>query len=448
MTTPIFQIPPVAPQDWLILGLLALTASSALIAALLPRTSALADPLDQLRTALGLSTLPRLVVLAGTLLWGILLVVLVGSLVWTLFDIRHHLAPTENRAEALRGLLVTLTAMTATLGAVVAFPVTLTRIRQSQKANDLTDERLFNDKLNEASKNLAAWRDVTTVLGTGDDRKTITTREPDLITRAAAIDRLYGLVEERPSEVNRIASLLSLYVRENTVPVGDKEPDVPPEEPPEGATPEEFRGWAVFLRAKRSDLQHAVQTLGKFRNILGANISDTAIDLSGANLQGFELNELNFGKSIWEGANLQGVYLHRSNFDGADFAFADLQGSSVTNCTFRGAKFLGTNFNTSLLYDIDSGGTEISGIIFDLPLSPADLRLQGASIRYRDLDSVNFDFTLCEIIFGDGTNIVSPFPEHWPQEELDEIDFILAWREWVSENHPDVLQYLPKDPRE
>lgn len=446
MTTPIFQIPPVTPQDWLILGLLALTASSTLIAALLPRTSALADPLDQLRTALGLSTLPRLVVLAGSLLWGTLLVVLVGSLIWTLFDIRHHLAPTEDRAEALRGLLVTLTAMTATLGAVVAFPVTLTRIRQSQKANDLTDERLFNDKLNEASKNLAAWRDVTTVLGTGDDRKTITTREPDLITRAAAIDRLYGLVEERPSEANRIASLLSLYVREHTVKVGDKEPDVPPEEPPAGATPFELRNWAGTLKPKRSDIQHAVQTLGKFRDIKGASLSATAIDLAKANLQGMDLPDLNFGESQWRQSHLQGAKLVRSNFRGANFLGAHLEGAILIATDIRNTEMDLAKLSGARFFATDARGTIFDDVVLDELTTTRLNSFVGASFKYTDLTSLRRQSDFVEVTFGDGTNEASPWPEHWPREELSKTDFIRAWREWVAKNHPEVLQYLPDEP--
>lgn len=448
MTTPIFQIPPFTPQDWLILGLLALTASSALIAALLPRTSALADPLDQLRTALGLSTLPRLVVLAGSLLWGTLLVVLVGSLIWTLFDIRHHLAPTEDRAEALRGLLVTLTAMTATLGAVVAFPVTLTRIRQSQKANDLTDERLFNDKLNEASKNLAAWRDVTTVLGTGDDRKTITTREPDLITRAAAIDRLYSLVEERPSEANRIASLLSLYVREHTFYGGDKEPNITSAFPPEHATPEEFRDWAESLTPKRSDLERATQTLGRLRGIGGVTLAETAIDLTGASLQGMNLRGLNFGKSVWLGSLLHGADLQDTSLSGAILIGTRLEGACLFGTDLKTARLFQTRMFGTNLDLADLRGTRFERVTFDQMADLQYTNFFGSSIRETDLTSFPQLTEYLSVIFGDGTDKVTPWPEHWPKEKLGHLDFFFAWREWVAKNHPDVLQYLPEDPRE
>jgi hypothetical protein len=47
------------------------------------------------------------------------------------------------------------------------------------------------------------------------------------------------------------------------------------------------------------------------------------------------------------------------------------------------------------------------------------------------------------VMLGDGSNTIKPWPDHWPNEKLDLEEFNRQWRDWVAENHPDVLQYLP-----
>jgi hypothetical protein len=83
-----------------------------------------------------------------------------------------------------------------------------------QKTLALSETALFNDKVNAALQGLNSRRQITRVITAGGEEKILTEWEDDIVQRNGAIDRLEGLANERPSEVPRIASMLSVYVRE------------------------------------------------------------------------------------------------------------------------------------------------------------------------------------------------------------------------------------------
>ena len=358
----------------------------------------------------------------------------------------------------------------ALLTALLSAPFIIWRTMVAQWTVDHQRESLFNDKLNAASKDLAAWREVTRVVGEDGDERVLTTREPDLVTRATAIDRLYGLIKERPSEASRIAAMLSLYVREHTVQVGDKIPDAPPVPVPENATPDELLEWARGLKVARSDLQKAVQAIGRIRDILGVELEDNAIDLRGANLQAMDLSGLNFGKGQWHGAQMQGAnlvgaqmqgtILTEAQMHGAELSSAQMQGAILVSAQMQGAELSFAQMQGAGLSDAQMQGANLaSAQMQGAEFSSA--QMQGANLSLAQMQGAAFiDMYISEReiyphikdAFGDGTNQIDPnlvptgddpWPDHWPTESLHWNDFNRAWRDWVAQNHPDVLQYLP-----
>lgn len=330
----------------------------------------------------------------------------------------------------------------ALLTALLSAPFIIWRTMVAQWTVDHQRESLFNDKLNAASKDLAAWREVTRVIGDKGDERVLTTREPDLVTRATAIDRLYGLIKERPSEASRIAAMLSLYVREHTVQVGDKIPDVPPVPVPENATPDELKEWADGLKVGRSDLQKAAQTLGRIRDIPGVELEDNAIDLRGANLQAMDLSWLNFGRGQWQGAQMQGAKLRSSQLQKAQLSNAQLKGAQLHKAQLKGAIFIHTEMQGAVLWRTNLRGARFwKAQMEDANFILTDLR--GAALQDIDLTTLPKLAIHTAEMFGDRSNLTDPKPDHWPTEELRLEKFDRAWRDWVAENHPDVLQYLP-----
>ena len=164
------------------------------------------------------------------------------------------------------------------------------------------------DKINAATEELAARKQVTRVVKNAASEEVVLTEwTDDLVRRAAAIDRLEGLAAEQPDEAMRIARLLCVYVKELSR-------EHPAEEVPEDATPDELREWAHGLHVKRSDMERAVQSLSR----INAQVRERAegdppvvIELEHANLQAFQLMGLNLQGANLSEASMQGAKLLR-----------------------------------------------------------------------------------------------------------------------------------------
>lgn len=482
-----FQLPPQSAVDWSIVGLIAFFAGCLLIFGILTSM----DPQDRflvLRRKLKLGKIPPFPSAVALMLAGIIGILFLLAIAATFVILFSTLNPDPNRPTPNLGVGALLTAL-------LSAPFLIWRTLVAQWNIDLQQESHWNDKFSEASKDLAAWREVTKVVGDGVDERVLTTREPDLVTRATAIDRLYGLIKERPSEASRIAAMLSLYVREHTVQVGDKIPDVPPVPVPENATPDELREWADGLQVGRSDLQKSVQAIGRIRDIPGVELEDNAIDLRRANLQAMDLSGLNFGKGQWHGAQMQGAILWRAQMQGADLWDAQMQGATLLGAQMQGAILMDAQMQGAILMVAQMHGANLwraqmqGAILADAQMQGAQMKganllgaqmqgtilrgaqMQGAILVGVQMQGANFSFAQMQgaafidvyinereiyrhtkDIFGDGSNQIDPdlfptgddpWPDHWPTEKLTLNDFDRQWRDWVAENQPDVLQYLP-----
>ncbi len=240
---------------------------------------------------------------AGFLL-GLTALLLVIIFFATLIDFAGAVTGLRTPAENfdMRGAGVLLAFL---LGAPFVIWRTFVAARQAETAA----EALFNEKLNAASEGLAARRQVTRVIGRGATQKVLNEWEDDLVSRATAIDRLEGLVHERPEAGKRIARLLSVYVVELSR-------EHPPQKAPEGASPDEIRKWASTLRPTRTDMERAAQALGRLRRIPGVDFPGATINLRGTNLQGFDLSGLAFSGARLSGARMEGAGLWEAHLKG------------------------------------------------------------------------------------------------------------------------------------
>ena len=124
--------------------------------------------MTRLQAELGLDRLPAGIFAAGAVLWVIILIALFLGLLWTIASAALHgpaLIPGGPDRAALHP--DSLAALTATLGAVVALPLTLIKVRLTRQQTDTAEEALFNDKINAAATDLAARRQVTRVVEHG-----------------------------------------------------------------------------------------------------------------------------------------------------------------------------------------------------------------------------------------------------------------------------------------
>lgn len=297
------------------------------------------------------------------------------------------------------------------MGATVALPFTLIRLRLTSEQTQTATESLFNDKINAATDDLHAMRQ------RWDGTQNIW--EDDIARRNAAIDRLEGLANERPDSAPRISRLLSVYVRELSR-------EHPPIDPPDGATPEDLGDWAKNPKVQRSDMENAVQVLGRLRGILPETPDDITIDLTGANLQGFTLTKLDFqGANLFD-VQMQGAHLIHVQMQGANLGFAEMQGADLFGAQMQGAILIGAQMDDH---------TDLTGAT-----------LQAAAVRSVDFSTVPQIKEFLDTMFGDGSVTLPPNttrPPHWPRHRLGYVEFgpeLHKWRDDPENYKPPVQQ--------
>ncbi|MDA5555550.1 pentapeptide repeat-containing protein [Shimia sp. MMG029] len=332
----------------------------------------------RLQEALGAKRWPAKWFVAVALFWAVLALCLFGGLIVTIGMIVHQLFFAADFT-ANRFPLIQLAALTATLGAVVALPFTVLRLKLTQEQTETAKAALFNEKITEAAADLHAQRQVSKETESGWG----TVWEDDITRRNAAIDHLEGLVREEPQEAVRVSRLLSVYVRELSKAY-------PAKVPPDKEDIDNVREWARSLTVQRSDMQNAVQVLGR----LAVNAPDhkdaLEIDLRGANLQHMDLVYLTFEKANLGGAKLQGAYLIGAKLQGANLSSAELQGADLSSAELQGADLIGAELQGAYLIGAKLQGANLSSA----ELQGADLigaELQGANLSSAKLQGADLD---------------------------------------------------------
>ncbi|MBM7066686.1 pentapeptide repeat-containing protein [Actibacterium sp. 188UL27-1] len=379
--------------------------------------------------------------------------------------------------------------------ALAGAPFVIWRAIVAQKQAETAAASLANDKLNDAFNALAARHKVLRAVrhvyyraGQSDDEAPRSmlqiegqrlnlpenarvlkasdweTREieiPDIVTRAAAIDRLEGLAWDQPENRDRIASILCLYVRETSAT--EDAPMTVPEDLPYWS----LHDWAAELRKNiRTDRELAVKVLSQ----LNKN-SRIELNLEGANLQGFQLSELDLRGAVLSRASIQGVRFFRTKLGGAKFHGSKAQGTEFVRAILLGAKFAlteaqGSRFNLAVLQHAefhdadlrcaDLNGADLQGTRFiGTDLRGADLSgltvsqktrfmrrvdTLGAAIDHGDeklvvklkkhLNQIFADGCLRDTIEEEAAHMRDHIPSHWEYGELQPRDFRRAWREW------------------
>ena len=259
------------------------------------------------------------------------------------------------------------------IAAMIGVPFLIWRTSVAQKQVDTAQEALFNDKINAASEDLYAMRQ------RWDGEQNIW--EDDIVRRSAAVLRLEDLTRERPAVAPRIARMLCLYVK-------GLSKEFPPEVMPEFSEPSEITDWTYQLTVKRPDMEGAVQTLGRLKDIAGVKPREVNINLQCCNLQGHELSNLNFNDANFSGASLQGARFIQTRLQRADLRATDATGAlfihSEMQCTLLNwAKFLSTDFAAAKLQGSYFEQTNFNnGTLFH------GTHFRGAAMQYVDFSGI------------------------------------------------------------
>ena len=351
---------PFPPQVvWGTLGLLGIALASALVFFAMPKDSEAQEYIVTLRDRLGLSAFPVVAFLMLAIVWSGIAFVLTTGLINLILDVLSGMSPDRNNPEAVwefRFKLVQITALTTVLGAVIALPITMSRLRLQRSADDTARESLFNEKINAATEGLYARRQVSVWKR---HKSHVHQWQDDIVQRCAAIDRLEGLARENTAETPRIARLLSVYLRELSA-------EVPAQEPPKDATPDQLKAWAKSLPKPRSDMEKAAQTLGRLHEHAQTPLEDGEIDLRGANLQKCDLTGLKFNNALFDDSQLQGADLGWALLQGANLGGARLQGAvlgwtQLQWADLRDAQLQGADLGSAQLQGADLGDAQLQG---------------------------------------------------------------------------------------
>ena len=208
---------PFSPQAFYTLVLLVALVLGSLVVYWLLHRSHHKRPsvIERVRPFFQLDPLPLGVLFLGVLLWVVLFATLFVGLIYVIAEavLTPHPDVVDDKWD-FRFALAKLTAITAVIGALIAFPFTVWRIRLTREQVKLNDTSLFNEKFSAAATGLAARKQVTQIAQEGDSKTVLTEWADDLVSRAIAIEQLEGLAKERPAEAPRIARILSVYLAE------------------------------------------------------------------------------------------------------------------------------------------------------------------------------------------------------------------------------------------
>jgi hypothetical protein len=335
--------------------------------------------------------------------------------------LRDSVNDPTTKPEDFRNLGTAVALLMGVLAASATIFFSIIRVWMNERTASAAEEALFNDKINAAVSDLHAQRQVTKWLRTGAQNGW----EDDVTRRNGAIDRLLGLANEEEQSAPRIARMLSVYVKELSR-------EYPAKTPPKSDDPKVLQEWADKLTFARSDMQNAVQVLGKLRKESGLALQDGEIDLSETNLQGFDLSGLNLEKVSFSKAQLQGAYLRRAQLQGANLRGAKLQGAYLSSAKLQGANLRGAKLQ----------GADLRNAEFDAETTLSAARFSYAALRATDFSETSITQEQLDSAFGDasvtlpgGKGIDDPeWPALWSKERLDYVDFDTQWRAFQAKN--------------
>lgn len=116
--------------------------------------------LKDLQRTLSLSRIPLWIIVPLGVIWCVLFIVLLVSLFWVLFEMPRVVGNSDETAGqiVLRFSLLSIAALTATLGAVVTLPLTLVRIQYTRRQTETIEQGLITDRINKAVEMLGRRR--------------------------------------------------------------------------------------------------------------------------------------------------------------------------------------------------------------------------------------------------------------------------------------------------
>ncbi|KAJ54566.1 hypothetical protein ACMU_17825 [Actibacterium mucosum KCTC 23349] len=444
------------------------------------------------------------------MVYAVVLITLVGTLIWMIVGIPGHFANIASENPPLNPSLYFfgITALTASLAAVVVFPFTILRTIYTQRQTDVAEQGHITDQINKAVENLGAMRDVR-------DGDKITT-QPNIEVRIGGLLALERISKNSPDDHIQIMQILCAYIRENARAQVAAEVSFDADGKLEGdaRTLRDDLLMAFDIIDRRGPNLRAIETNAEFhlnfeyadfrglnlskRDFAGANLRLTQLqgaDLRWAEMQGADLRWAEMQAADFSKAEMREADLTAAKMNGANFGRAKMQKATLNTAQMQGADFYFAKVNNASLRDANMIGVDLSRADFSgVSLHGADLRsaclnevelrhaeiafadlrganLYGAQIQETELRSIDLvgaalagqilsinqiDDLSDRKVFCDGTVTLpggkgpndQDWPELWPKEALKLDEFQKAWRAWQDKIGFDRTTFTLKPPNE
>ncbi len=421
---------PISPGSfWTIVILVIVLVCACLLVALWKSDAPPKDGWRAFVEALGIARFPNYLTMPSVAVWGALfLALLIG-----IPGVIHGIFFGESAADPVerRWLLLSLTALAAAMGAVVALPFTLIKTRQNERQTRATEEGLITDRINNAVEGLGAEKKVDRIgrpvtfkdaedkeetviqwqgetLPEGDvlekgDWQVFSETLPNLEVRIGAILALERLARNNLDIHVQIMEILCAYIRENAPASGAKPiPEfVEPEEKPSkdrslrSIWQEAIESYNTELQEilrnihPREDIQVALTVLGrrsaegrlrearhnnpdpKTKFIFDGPGPEALKRNENGSIDQKELNDWKKARSAYRGYRLD---LRGTNLQGADMAKLNFGGARFENAQLQGADLEGARLQGAVLGVAQLQGADLEGA-----------RLQGAYLGVAQL---------------------------------------------------------------
>jgi len=457
------------------------------------------DPIIALRERMGLTGLPPGVVFFLCALWGLLFATLLGGIFYVIYSIAHRIgAVTKAEVLDLRWYLLSLTAITAALGAVIALPFTLIRTNLNRRQTETAEQGLITDRITRAVEGLGAEKVVKVVNETpryrtdarGEwlrdddgnpipathpdgtpiiDRSSIETTAPNLEVRIGAIYALERIAKDSDRDHVQIMEILCAYIRQNA-PASDavEWPEIEmQEDETDGSLHDDWDKRVKAFEAKqqalkadltcRTDIQTALTVIGRrsaHQRLLEARaghddstvkfVFDTPCPEPPQSLQDGEYDpealtayqaELNKWKENLRTYTGFRLDLRRCNLHGADLPGLNL----------RAARFDEAQMQAAGLYGARMQGARLYGTLCDSNTSFIAATLRDAAMKEVNCNNLPRLLAHAADFFADAS-VETPDgfdrPNHWPRFVMYCEEFGEQWRKWLANPN----SYTPPSP--
>jgi len=363
--------------------------------------------------SMGLDALPMWLFLLICLTWLLIFLTLLLGLYLMIWGLIWAEVPSGG-AETWdwRFGLAQIVALTTILGAVIALPLTMQRLRLASRQTETAEQGLITDRINKAVEGLGAEK---TARRDGEERT-----QPNLEVRIGAIYALERIARDSDRDHVQIMEILCAYIRHNApAPVEDDWPGLEmrqsEEDGPLGADWEERL--AAFREAQersktglkvREDIQTALTVIGRrgprqrrleagwgteadfvfdmpcpdydepedghdpakldeylqelsnWKSRLDG-YSGYRLDLRRCNLRGADLSELNFNGAMLGNTHLQGADLIGTRLKGGNLWHTQLQDACADNAELQGADLYGVRMQRATAISAQFQGADMEG---------------------------------------------------------------------------------------